>query len=73
MGLCHHVSPVHGRAAIKITKAPGTTGSNTNSKNSETLVIFKRCHLFAQSTWGLLRVAAAGRALNSTGQKLRGS
>ena len=46
--LRHHVSSVHSRAVSKMTKALGTT-NDTNSKNGETLAIFKRCHRLAQS------------------------
>jgi hypothetical protein len=31
--LTHHVLPVHGRAASKISKAPGMTRANTKSRN----------------------------------------
>src|SRR5262245_38272063 len=31
--LAHHVSPVHSNAISKMTKAPGATRSNVNSKN----------------------------------------
>jgi hypothetical protein len=36
----HHVSRVNSRPTSKITKAPGTTISNTNSNNGETWIIF---------------------------------
>ena len=37
--LSHHVLPVHSRVTSKMTKAPGITRSNTNSKNGERLFI----------------------------------
>ena len=40
--LGHHVLAINRSAASKISKAPGTTRSNTNSKNGEKVVIFRR-------------------------------
>jgi hypothetical protein len=66
--LCHHVLPVHSRAASKITIAPGTTRANTNSKNGETLVISgtppARPSLFPPIFLGLAPHRRRGRVLD---------